>query len=103
VRRGAPAEVVARRRDGYVLAAKRPPAGVAEWQTRQTQNLLSERTWGFKSLHPHQHMATRTDRLEEPEAERLANPTHHPLQTPDRSRVSYTLLPAGVDRGWPGR
>ena len=29
-------------------------AGVAEWQTRQTQNLLSERTWGFKSLHPHQ-------------------------------------------------
>jgi hypothetical protein len=30
-------------------------AGVAEWQTRQTQNLLSVRTWGFKSLHPHQY------------------------------------------------
>jgi hypothetical protein len=29
-------------------------AGVAEWQTRQTQNLLSERTWEFKSPRPHQ-------------------------------------------------
>jgi hypothetical protein len=29
-------------------------AGVAEWQTRQTQNLLPVREWGFKSLHPHQ-------------------------------------------------
>jgi hypothetical protein len=28
-------------------------AGVAEWQTRQTQNLLSERTWEFKSPRPH--------------------------------------------------
>jgi hypothetical protein len=27
---------------------------VAEWQTRQTQNLLSERTWEFKSPRPHQ-------------------------------------------------
>jgi hypothetical protein len=26
---------------------------VAEWQTRQTQNLLSERTWEFKSPRPH--------------------------------------------------
>src|SRR5205814_3643735 len=32
----------------------RPRAGVAEWQTRQTQNLLPVREWGFKSLHPHQ-------------------------------------------------
>src|SRR5438067_3080910 len=32
----------------------RPSAGVAEWQTRQTQNLLPVREWGFKSLHPHQ-------------------------------------------------
>ena len=31
-----------------------PSAGVAEWQTRQTQNLLPVREWGFKSLHPHQ-------------------------------------------------
>jgi hypothetical protein len=31
-----------------------PNAGVAEWQTRQTQNLLPVREWGFKSLHPHQ-------------------------------------------------
>jgi hypothetical protein len=31
-----------------------PSAGVAEWQTRQTQNLLSERTWEFKSPRPHQ-------------------------------------------------
>ena len=29
-------------------------AGVAERQTRQTQNLLSERTWEFKSPRPHQ-------------------------------------------------
>ena len=29
-------------------------AGVAEWQTRQTQNLLSVRTWEFKSPRPHQ-------------------------------------------------
>jgi hypothetical protein len=27
---------------------------VAEWQTRQTQNLLSVRTWEFKSPRPHQ-------------------------------------------------
>ena len=27
---------------------------MAEWQTRQTQNLLSERTWEFKSPRPHQ-------------------------------------------------
>ena len=26
---------------------------MAEWQTRQTQNLLSERTWEFKSPRPH--------------------------------------------------
>jgi hypothetical protein len=26
---------------------------VAEWQTRQTQNLLSVRTWEFKSPRPH--------------------------------------------------
>jgi hypothetical protein len=31
-------------------------AGVAEWQTRQTQNLLPVREWGFKSLHPHQQI-----------------------------------------------
>src|SRR5439155_21579049 len=40
----------------------RPGAGVAEWQTRQTQNLLPVREWGLKSLHPHQlkvaHSAT---------------------------------------------
>src|SRR5207237_9496481 len=40
----------------------RPGAGLAEWQTRQTQNLLPVREWGFKSLHPHQlkvaHSAT---------------------------------------------
>ena len=29
-------------------------AGVAEWQTRQTQNLLLERAWRFKSSRPHQ-------------------------------------------------
>jgi predicted DNA-binding transcriptional regulator AlpA len=33
---------------------------VAEWQTRQTQNLLLVREWGFKSLHPHQHIVTRS-------------------------------------------
>ena len=27
---------------------------MAEWQTRQTQNLLSERTWEFESPRPHQ-------------------------------------------------
>ncbi len=27
---------------------------MAEWQTRQTQNLLSEMTWRFKSSRPHQ-------------------------------------------------
>jgi hypothetical protein len=31
-------------------------AGVAEWQTRQTQNLLPATEWGFKSLHPHQFL-----------------------------------------------
>jgi hypothetical protein len=36
-------------------------AGVAEWQTRQTQNLLSERTWEFKSPRPHQQ--DQSDRL----------------------------------------
>ena len=41
--------------EGYLRTASRIAwAGVAEWQTRQTQNLLSVRTWGFKSLHPHQ-------------------------------------------------
>ncbi len=28
-------------------------AGVAEWQTRQTQNLLFARTYGFESHHRH--------------------------------------------------
>src|SRR5689334_18024416 len=36
-----------------------PSAGVAEWQTRQTQNLLPVREWGFKSLHPHHRAAER--------------------------------------------
>src|SRR4051794_9687075 len=37
-----------------VARSRRRRAGVAEWQTRQTQNLLPVREWGFKSLHPHQ-------------------------------------------------
>ncbi len=28
-------------------------AGVAKWQTRQTQNLFYASKWGFKSLHRH--------------------------------------------------
>ena len=40
-----------------------PKAGVAEWQTRQTQNLLSERTWEFKSPRPHQLSQALTTRL----------------------------------------
>src|SRR5262245_298234 len=40
-----------RAREGAMLRWR---AGVAEWQTRQTQNLLSDRTWEFKSPRPHQ-------------------------------------------------
>ena len=32
-------------------------AGVSEWQTMQTQNLLGVRPCGFKSRHRHYHMA----------------------------------------------
>ena len=42
---------VDRRSDARIVPV--PRAGVAEWQTRQTQNLLSERTWEFKSPRPH--------------------------------------------------
>lgn len=31
-------------------------AGLAEWQTRQAQTLLSFVTWGFKSLTPYQEV-----------------------------------------------
>src|SRR5438270_5031174 len=37
-----------------VYWAREARAGVAERQTRQTQNLLSVRTWEFKSPRPHQ-------------------------------------------------
>lgn len=60
-----------RRHPGIFLHSKRPgdaiggkvlDAGVAEWQTRQTQNLLPVREWGFKSLHPHQAQRMRPAR-----------------------------------------
>jgi hypothetical protein len=34
-------------------------AGVAEWQTRRTQNPFLEREWGFESLHRHHKKARR--------------------------------------------
>ena len=46
----APGAAVDRRSYRIIVRAA---AGVAEWQTRQTQNPLSERTWEFKSPRPH--------------------------------------------------
>lgn len=46
----------------FAAASRVARAGVAEWQTRQTQNLLPVREWGFKSLHPHQRTMDRHTR-----------------------------------------
>ncbi len=41
-------------------------AGVAEWQTREIQNLLSSRVWGFKSPPRHQSVSLKSRLLASP-------------------------------------
>ena len=43
----------------------RYPAGVAKWQTRQTQNLFYASKWGFKSLHRHAPHRSTAERVQE--------------------------------------